>query len=87
MDRNNIYGSGLNEKDWRMLLDVFWPFIHANEPAKVEIPKYPPRFENHPIIIAIKRYQQFGRKEDLDIAGQGLCPSDTPFGWYLPLTK
>jgi hypothetical protein len=87
IDKDNVYGSGLNESDWCALKDIVFPFLHADDPSIVPMPDVPEHLSHHPIVEAIRRYRRSKRDKDLDLAGQGLIPSKEPFGWYVVLTK
>lgn len=87
IDRQNVYGSGLDTNDWCALRDLVLPFLHADDPSTVTMREVPAHLEKRPIVEAIKRYRESKRDEDLDAAGQGLIPAGEPFGWYLALTR
>ena len=87
MNDDNVYNSGLNDADWLALRDVIWPFIHADDPSKVDIPEVPMHLKNHPMLKEIKKYKGTGNDKYLDKAGQYLIPTGKSFGWYVPLTK
>ena len=81
------YGSGLDPNDWMSLRDVIWPYLHADNPAEVEVPYVPDHLRDHEIIRLIRQYRESADKDLLDKEGQLLVPSKEPFGWYVPLTK
>lgn len=83
----NVYGSGLSLEDWVSLREAFLPFVHAQNPGQVPIREVPKHLENHPLMESLHRYRRTGEKRDLDEAGRLLVPTDTPFGWYIALTK
>jgi hypothetical protein len=88
MDESDVGGSGLNLDDWVALRDVFWPFIHAENPAHVPAPRgLPKHLKNHRLVRLIRKYRDTSDKKYLDQAGQLLIPTSEPFGWYVPLTK
>jgi hypothetical protein len=87
MQNKNVYNSGLNDTDWQLLRDVFWPFVHTKNPSDVAIPEVPQHLANHPLVLLIKKYKETGNEDYLDQAGQHLVPTNKPFGWYVPLTK
>ena len=82
-----VYGSGLSIEDWTSLRDVVWPFLHTADPGSVEIPAVPQHLESHPVVQLMREYRESADEEVLDRAGRLLIPTETPFGWYLPLTK
>lgn len=82
-----VYGSGLNPDDWKALRDVFWPFVHADDPRKVPVPVVPDRLGDHAVVRYVRTYRDTGDEAFLDKAGQALIPTSRPFGWYVPLTK
>lgn len=82
-----IYGSDLNDEDWVSLRNALSPFIHAKRPAEVPIPPVPNHLDQHPLMECIRKYRATGDDTYLDRAGRFLVPTDTPFGWYVPLTK
>jgi len=87
MKNDESYGSGIPHDDWIALRDIVFPFLHADDPGTVPMPPVPENLQHHPVVKAIVRYRKNGKDEDLDLAGQGLIPTDEPFGWYVPLTK
>jgi len=87
MIEENVYKSGLNEADWCALRDVIWPFIHAKDPSKVNIPNVPQHLKNHPLVKQIQKYKETGNEKYLDKAGKCLIPTKEFFGWYVSLTK
>ncbi|HKI54990.1 MAG TPA: hypothetical protein VJ987_12760 [Anaerolineales bacterium] len=87
MSDKNFHNTGLNEADWKILRDIMWPFIHANDLSKVEISNVPEHLMKHPLIDYLRSYKETGDEKYLDSAGQCLIPTQEPFGWYLPLTK
>jgi len=88
MDTDNVYGSGLNSSDWAALHKAIWPFIHAKEPSKVEMPQnLPKHLCDHPLVRLLGKYRETGDDNYLDQAGRLLSPTNKPFGWYVVLTK
>lgn len=88
MGGTNFDGGGLSLEDWLSLRDAIWPFLHAEFPARIEMPQgLPAHLTSHPLVGLIRRYRETGDSQYLDQAGRLLIPTDQPFGWYLPLTK
>lgn len=87
ISQTNVYHSGLNITDWKLLRDVLWPFLHAKDPSLVEIPEVPEHLAAHPLVQNIHGYKETGDIEYLDEAGNCLIPSEVRFGWYTVLTK
>lgn len=83
----DVYGSGLNSEDWRALRDAIWPFLHAQAPARVRMPRLPKHLKDHQLVRLIRKYRETGDEKYLDRAGRILIPTKKPFGWYLALTK
>jgi hypothetical protein len=82
-----VYGSGLSAEDWGSLRAALEPFLHAKDPAAVSLPRVPRHLTQHPMMECLRRYRETGDDKDLDRAGRFLVSTDTPFAWYLPLTK
>lgn len=80
-------GSSLSRDDWFELLRVFRPFIVTTNSTSVEIGPLPPHLEDHELVEHLARYKETGDMTHLDRAGQILCPTGEPFGWYVPITK
>jgi len=88
MGKDNVYGSGLSSSDWGTLHKVLWPFIHAKDPLKIEMPHgLPEHLKDHGMIHLISKYRETGDEKYLDEAGRVLFPTNEPFGWYVVLTK
>jgi hypothetical protein len=81
------YHHEISNSDYIALKHVMWPFIHAKEPSTVQIPEYPSHLSDHPLVNYINKYKNTADKTYLDKAGQILCPTSEPFGWYVALTK
>jgi hypothetical protein len=84
MDEGNVYGSGLVSEDWLALRDAISPFLHADYPARVEMPQgLPARLREHPLVGLVREYRETGEDKYLDQAGQLLVPTGQPVAWYL----
>jgi hypothetical protein len=85
---DNLYGSGLNRKDWYLFCNILLPFLHAQNIREIEIPVVPEHLRSHVFMEAIQSFKITGNKEFLDKAGKCLIPSSKiPFEWYVAVTK
>jgi hypothetical protein len=85
---DNLYGSGLNRKDWYLLRNILLPFLQTQNISKIEIAVVPKHLHSHPFMEAIQTFKDTGNKAFLDEAGKCLIPSsEKPFDWYVAVTK
>ena len=85
---DNLYGSGLNRKDWYLLCNILLPFLQTQNISNIEIAVVPEHLRSHPFMEAIRAFKDTGDKVFLDKAGKCLIPSSKkPFDWYVAVTK
>lgn len=82
-----FYGARMTAGEQQALSGILAQYIHNDEPAKAIWIEPPEHLRDHPFMTAIQKLRETGDKKYLDEAGQHLCPSDKPFGWYLLLFK
>ncbi|QDQ86924.1 hypothetical protein FMZ60_04515 [Alcaligenaceae bacterium SJ-26] len=75
--RSNLYGTGLQEADWRILKEAVLAAAFG-----AETPVLPPRLQQHPVGVLLASYRQEARRSVLDKAAR-LLTGQQQESWQL----